>query len=76
MMSCPLIALIPYFLCWGNSLCLAIMRAYMLLMLPPGARMLQQWSRDTAHHLVDAFQDIAINTQTKASDLLMGCWIR
>ena len=38
--SWPLIALIPYFLCWGYSWCLAIIRAYMLEMLPPGARML------------------------------------
>merc|ERR1712002_827734 len=34
-MSCPLMALIPYFLCCGKSLCRAIIRAYILGTLSP-----------------------------------------
>ena len=38
-MSWPLMARIPCALCWGYSLCRAIIKAYMLEMDPPGAKM-------------------------------------
>ena len=39
MINCPLMALMPCCLCWGYILCLAIIKAYMLEMEPPGAKM-------------------------------------
>ena len=38
MISWPLMARIPCALCWGYILCLAIIKAYMLFMDPPGAK--------------------------------------
>ena len=39
MISWPLMARIPCALCWGYILCLAIIKAYMLFIDPPGAKM-------------------------------------
>ena len=59
----------------GKCLCRAMMMAYMLLMLPPGARMLQQWSRDTAPpitaHLSPSLQPMSSRILSRTSCSIM-----